>query len=153
MKNGVWEGWRENGGGRQAGRLAGGWGGVCVERLGQRGLEVREEGGEKICSEERNAADPLTRSPFKMVAEAEIRRGGCICKLRKFSPGGPFLPYLSGCPPSTCPEHVTLGEKIEETGRGAGLIFIKHPLGATYCIKYLICVICVITLMEMRKLR
>lgn len=122
--------------GRQAG---GGSGGVCVERPGQRGFEVREEGGEKICSEERNAADPLTRSPFKTVAQAEIRRGGCICKLRKFSPRGPFLPYLSGCRPSTCPEHVTLGEKEEETGRGAGLIFIKHPLGATYCIKYLIC--------------
>lgn len=49
------------------------------------------------------------------------------------------------------PEPGTLVEKIEETGRGAGLIFVEHPLGARYCIKYLICIIYIMTLVGMRK--
>lgn len=49
------------------------------------------------------------------------------------------------------PEPGTLGGEIKETGRGAGLIFIEHPLGARYCIKSLICIIYIMTLMGMRK--
>lgn len=63
--------------GRKAGRP---W--RDVETLGQRSFEVRGEGGGKICPEERNGADSLgAHSPYGTVAEDEVWRAGCLCKL------------------------------------------------------------------------
>lgn len=43
------------------------------------------------------------------------------------------------------PEPGTLGERNRSDGKGIGLIFTEHPLGARYCIKDLICVVYVMS--------